>query len=54
MMIFIACNQHTCWVTGGRVDGSDWLPGGLDGQLFDGKGIAYSRVVDTEFISINK
>ena len=54
MIVCIACNQHTCWVTGGRVDGSDQLPGGLGGQLYDGKGIAYSRVVATEYISKNK
>ena len=49
--IEIACNQHFAGLQGGRVDGSGLSPGGLELQLLDVRGVAYSRVVTTEYIS---
>ena len=50
--VLIACNQHFAGLRGGRVDRSDWVPGGLGEQLLDVVLVAYSRAVFTEYFSI--
>ena len=50
--VLIACNQHFAGLRGGRVDRSDWVPGGLGEQLLDVLLIGYSRAVFTEYFSI--